>query len=147
SRVFPMDAATSVTVTQDAAGRWHVSILCTDQAEALPQTGNAIGVDLGVTDALVLSDGRRLNPDDDFNVQHKQARVVKYQRRLAKKTRGSKNYGRVKTKLATAHSALTDARRDWLHKTTTQLVQDYDVIVIEDLNVAGMTRSAKGTAD
>lgn len=147
SRDFPAETATSVTVTRDAAGRWHVSILCTDHIETLQATGTAVGVDLGVTDALVLSDGRRLNPEDDFNISAKQAKVVKYQRRLAKKTRGSKNYGRAKTKLATAHAALTDARRDWLHKTTTTLVRDHDVIVIEDLNVAGMTRSAKGTAD
>lgn len=147
SRDFPMGAATSVTVTQDATGRWHVSILCTDQVDALPATGKAVGVDLGVTDALVLSNGRRLNPEDDFNVCAKQAKVVKYQRRLAKKTRGSINYGRAKTKLAKAHAALSDARRDWLHKITTSLVQDHDVIVIEDLNVAGMTRSAKNTID
>jgi putative transposase len=146
SREFPMETATSVTVTQDAAGRWHVSILCTDQVEALPATGTAVGVDLGVADALVLSDGRRLNPEDDFNIRAKQDKVVKYQRRLAKKTRDSNNYGRAKTKLAKAHATLTDARRDWLHKTTTDLVRYYDVIVIEDLNVAGMTRSAKGTA-
>lgn len=145
SRDFPADTATSVTVTCDAAGRWHVSILCTDQVQALPATGAAVGVDLGVSDALVLSDGSRLNPDDDYDVHRKQAKVVKYQRRLAKKTRGSTNYGRAKTKLAQAHAALTDARRDWLHKTTTSLVRSYDVIAIEDLNVAGMTRSAKGT--
>jgi putative transposase len=145
SRDFPMETATSVAVTQDAAGRWHVSILCTDQVESLPATGTAVGVDLGVTDALVLSNGHRLNPEDDFNIRAKQARVVKYQRRLAKKTRGSANYGRVKTKLAQAHANLSDARHDWLHKTTTSLVRDHDVIVLEDLNVAGMTRSAKGT--
>lgn len=147
SRDVPTETATSVTVTKDAAGRWHISILCTDQVEALSKTQQSVGVDVGVTDALVLSDGRRLNPDDDFDIRAKQARVVIYQRRLAKKTRGSKNYGRAKTKLAQAHAALTDARRDWLHKITTALVRDYDVIAIEDLNVAGMTRSAKGTVE
>lgn len=144
SQDFAVDTASSITITQDPSGRWFVSILCEWQTVELPATQKTVGIDLGVKDAVALSNGDRLNPSDFFDVQKKQKAIVRAQRNLSRKTKGSANRGKAKLKLARAHRRLADAKRDWLHQVTTDLVRDFDVLSIEDLNVAGMTRAAKG---
>ena len=79
-----------------------------------------------------------------FDVKKKQELVNKRQKALSRKTKGSKNRAKARTKLARAHAKLADAKRDWLHKVTTRMVEDFDVVCIEDLNVRGMTSSATG---
>ena len=142
----PVDLATvsSATVTRDKAGRWFISLLAAETVTSKPVTGRTVGIDLGVKDALVTSTGSRHNPSDLFDVKKKQELVNKRQKNLSRKTKGSKNRAKARTKLARAHAKLADAKRDWLHKVTTRLVEDFDVICIEDLNVRGMTASAKG---
>ncbi|MGV0869369.1 RNA-guided endonuclease InsQ/TnpB family protein [Corynebacterium kalidii] len=147
SREFDSGSASTVTVTQDRAGRWFVSVLCESEVESLPTVNRSVGIDLGVKDAVVLSDGRRLNPTDSYDVRRKQRKVEQCQKRVAKKAMGSNNRAKARTKLARATAALADARRDWLHKTTTALVEEFDTLCIEDLNVAGMTSSARGTME
>ena len=142
----PVDLATvsSATVTRDKAGRWFISLLATETVTPKPIKGRTVGIDLGVKDALVTSTGSRHNPSDLFDVKKKQELVNKRQKELSRKTKGSKNRAKARTKLARAHSKLADAKRDWLHKVTTRLVEDFDVICIEDLSVRGMTASATG---
>ena len=144
SRDFDKSSISSVTITKDAAGRWFVSCLGEICVEQRRMTGNTVGVDLGVKDTLVLSTGEKCSPRDDRDMEKKLAKVVKYQRRLSKKQVGSKNFTKAKTKLSKAHTQVVDARKDWIHKITTRIVKDFDVVCIEDLNVRGMTRSAKG---
>ena len=144
SRDFDRDIVSTVTITRDRAGRWFVSCLGEAVVERRRLTGNTVGVDLGVKDTIVLSTGQNLSPRDDRDMKKKQAKVVKYQRRLSKKKVGSNNFAKAKTKLSKAHAEVADARRDWVHKTTTKLVRDFDVVCIEDLNVRGMTRSVRG---
>jgi putative transposase len=134
---------TTVVVSRDPDGRWFVT-LQVDQADParLPATGRAVGVDLGLTHVAVLSDGERIaNPK---HMERRELRLKRYQRALARKRKGSANRAKAKRKVARQHAQVRDARRDWLHKTSTDLVRRFDTIVIEDLNVAGMTR--RGTA-
>ncbi|HZK32706.1 MAG TPA: RNA-guided endonuclease TnpB family protein [Corynebacterium sp.] len=145
SRPVDLDAVTSATVTRDRAGRWFISLLAGEVVESKPITGKTVGIDLGVKDAVITSTGARYNPSDTFDVAKKQALVIRRQKALSRKAKGSKNRAKARTKLARAHVQFADAKRDWLHKTTTRLVEDFDVICIEDLNVCGMTASTTGT--
>lgn len=144
SRDFDRDTVSTVTITRDKANRWFVSCLGEVAIEKRRVTGKTVGVDMGVKDTLVLSTGEKLSPRDDRNMKKKLAKVIKYQRRLSKKQIGSKNFAKAKTKLSKAHAEVVDARKDWIHKTTTQLVKDFDIVCIEDLNVRGMTRAVRG---
>ena len=145
SRPVDLAAVSSATVTRDKVGRWFISLLAVETVTPKPIKGRTVGIDLGVKDALVTSTSSRHNPSDMFDVKKKQALVTKRQKELSRKAKGSKNRAKARTKLARAHAKLADAKRDWLHKVTTRLVEDFDVICIEDLNVLGMTASAKGT--
>lgn len=146
--IRPRSTRPAVTISRDVDGRWYASLAVeTDTApEPLPATGRAVGVDLGVKDFAVTSDGERIpNPR---HLERKARNLARYQRRMARKRRGSAN--RAKAKVARAHVKVRDARRDFLHKTTTRLVRDHDVIAIEGLNVRGMTRNrslAKAISD
>lgn len=144
SRPVDLSAVSSATVTCDKAGRWFISLLVAETVTSKPIKGRTVGIDLGVKDALVTSAGSRHNPSDMFDVKKKQALVNKRQKELSRKAKGSKNRAKARTKLARAHAKLADAKRDWLHKITTRMVEDFDVICIEDLNVRGMTASATG---
>ena len=144
SRDFDRDSVSTVTITRDKANRWFVSCLGEVSVGKRHITGKTVGVDMGVKDTLVLSTGEKLSPRDDRDMKKKLAKVDKYQRRLSKKKPGSKNFAKAKTKLGKAHAQVVDARKDWAHKTTTRLVKEFDVVCIEDLNVRGMTRSARG---
>ena len=144
SQDFDRDSVSRVTVIKDNADRWFVSCLGEVTIEKRRVTGKTVGIDMGVKDTIVLSTGKKLSPRDDRDMGKKQAKVIKYQRRLSKKQPGSKNFAKARTKLGKAHAEVVDARNDWIHKITTRIVKDYDVICIEDLNVRGMTHSARG---
>ena len=144
SRSVDLSAVSSATVTLDKVGRWFISLLVAETVTSKPIKGRTVGIDLGVKDALVTSAGSRHNPSDMFDVKKKQALVTKRQKELSRKEKGSKNRAKARTKLARAYAKLADAKRDWLHKVTTRMVEDFDVICIEDLNVRGMTASATG---
>ncbi|MFB4314707.1 RNA-guided endonuclease InsQ/TnpB family protein [Actinomadura sp. 21ATH] len=133
---------TSVTVSRDADGRWYVSLAVdTDDPVPLARTGERVGVDLGIKDFAVTSDGERFaNPR---HLQRKQRNLARYQRRMARKCKGGANRKKAARKVAAAHGKVRRAREDFLHKTTTRLCRRYDVIVIEDLNVTGMVRNRR----
>ncbi|GIH51442.1 putative transposase [Microbispora rosea] len=132
---------TTVTVSRDPSGRWYASLAVEADAdpEPLPCTGSQAGIDLGVTDFVVLSTGEKIpNPR---HLGCKARNLARYQRRMARKQRGSANQAKAKAKVARAHTKVRDARADFLHRISTRLVRDHDLIVIEDLNVKGMVRN------
>ncbi|WP_328511472.1 transposase [Streptomyces mirabilis] len=141
SRPLPEGASPStVTVSQDAAGRWFVSLLCEDPSvKPLPATGQAVGVDVGLDHLLTLSTGEKIaNPRHE---RRDRAALAKQQRRLAKKEKGSANRARARLKVAKIHARIADRRRDSLHKLTTRLVRENQTIVIEDLAVRNMVKN------
>jgi putative transposase len=129
-----------VDVSREPDGRWYVTLTIEASGpEPLPAAGQAVGVDLGVRDFAVTSGGERLaNPR---HLERKVRRLARYQRRLARCVRGSANRAKAAAKIARAHRKVRNARRDFLHRASTRLVRSADVIVIEDLNVAGMVRN------
>ncbi|MFC3892826.1 RNA-guided endonuclease InsQ/TnpB family protein [Lentzea rhizosphaerae] len=131
---------TMVVVSRQPDNRWYVTF-AVDITEPAPTepAGHAVGVDLGLTDLLVTSDGERIaNPR---HLAGKSRNLARYQRRMARCRRGSGNRRKAKAKVARAHRKVRNARQDFLHRTTTALVRSADVIVIEDLSVTNMVRN------
>ena len=126
-----------VIVSREPDGRWYVTFTLEVAAPVpLPETGHAVGVDLGVTDFAVTSDGQRIaNPR---HLERKARSLARYQRRLARCQKGSANRAKAAAKVARAHRKVRDARRDFLHRASTRPGPRPDLIVIEDLNVCGM---------
>ncbi|WP_075738896.1 RNA-guided endonuclease InsQ/TnpB family protein [Streptomyces acidiscabies] len=142
SRPLPEGVSPStVTVSQDAAGRWFVSMLCEDPTVVpLPATGAAVGIDVGLTHLLTLSTGEKIaNPRHE---RRDRARLALAQRRLAKKAKGDgANRHKARREVARIHARIADRRRDHLHKLTTRLVRENQTLVIEDLTVRNMVRN------
>jgi len=140
SRPLPEGAEPSmVTVSRDAAGRWHISILVECPIEALPPAGAVVGIDAGITSLVTLSTGEKVtNPRHE---RRDRARLAKAQRRMAKKQKTSANRAKARVKVARAHARITDRRRDVLHKLSTRLVRENQTVVIEDLSVRNMVRN------
>jgi putative transposase len=140
SRPLPEGAEPStVTVSRDAAGRWHVSLLAECAVSPLPASGEVAGIDAGITSLLTLSTGEKIaNPRHE---RRDRARLAKAQRNLARKAKGSANRAKAKVRVARVHARIADRRRDHLHKLTTRLVRENQAVVIEDLSVANMVRS------
>jgi putative transposase len=130
----------TVTVSRDQSGRWHVVLHVDINAPApLPATGQTVGVDLGLKDFAVLSNGERIAHPK--HMEARERRLKRYQRALARKQRGSCNRMKAKVKVARQHTKVADARRDFLHQASTDLVRRFDAIAIEDLAVGNMVRN------
>ncbi|MFD0214275.1 RNA-guided endonuclease InsQ/TnpB family protein [Streptomyces hirsutus] len=141
SRPLPEGAQPStVTVSQDAAGRWFVSLLCEDSTvRPLPATDTAVGIDVGLDHLLTLSAGEKItNPRHE---RRDRARLARAQRELSRKAKGSANREKARRKVARIHARIADRRRDVLHKLTTRLVRENQTLVIEDLAVRNMVRN------
>lgn len=130
---------TTVTVSKDAAGRFFVSILCDDTVAPKPATAGKIGIDLGLTHFAILSTGEKIAAPNVF--RKNETKLAKLQRRLAKKQKGSKNRAKARLKVARLHARITDARRDFLHKLSTRLINENQVIATETLAVNNMQRN------
>jgi putative transposase len=133
---------TSVTVARDPAGRWFVTFhVDAVGPEPLPAAGQDVGVDVGLKDFAVLSTGEKVPHPRDWERHERQ--LKRYQRRLARCLRGSRNRAKAARKVARSHAKITDARRDFLHKASTRLIRENDLIAVEDLNVSGMVRNRR----
>ncbi|GLY79988.1 RNA-guided endonuclease InsQ/TnpB family protein [Actinoallomurus iriomotensis] len=142
SRPLPQGAKPStVTVSQDSAGRWFVSLLCEDPGvQPLPAGGDAVGIDAGLEHLLTLSTSEKIT-----NPRHERpdrARLARAQRDLSRKAKGEgSNRARARRRIARIHARIADRRRDSLHKLTTRLVRENQTIVIEDLTVKNMLKN------
>ncbi|WP_406488928.1 RNA-guided endonuclease InsQ/TnpB family protein [Streptomyces phaeochromogenes] len=132
----------TVTVSQDSAGRWFVSMLCDDPGvKPLAATDTAVGIDAGLDHLLTLSTGEKIaNPRHE---RKDRTRLAKAQRKLANKAEGSANRDKARRKVAKIHARIADRRRDHLHKITTRLVRENQTLVIEDLAVRNMVKNRK----
>jgi len=140
SRSLPKGATpTTVTVSRDTAGRYFVSMLCDDTVSAKRKTKGRVGVDLGLTHFAILSTGEKIAAPNTF--RRNEAKLSKLQRRLAKKTRGSARRAKAKLKVARLHAKIADSRRDFLHKLSTRLINENQVIAVESLSVSNMQKN------
>ncbi|MEC5212409.1 putative transposase [Polaromonas sp. CG_9.5] len=126
-----------------SAGKWYVSIQTEREVEQpVPTASTAIGIDLGLTRFATLSDGTFVAPLNSFK-KHEQ-RLARYQRRMSRKVKFSKNWHKAKRKVQNTYTRIGDARRDYLHKTSTTISQNHAMVCIEDLRVRNMSKSAAG---
>ena len=149
SRTIPRAAkVTTVTVSKDAAGRYFVSMLCDDAVEPKAEAAGKVGIDLGLTHFAILSTGEKVAAPNTFR-KH-EAKLAKLQRRLAKKQKGSARRAKAKRKVARLHAKVADARKDFLHKLSTRLINENQVIAVESLSVSNMQKNrclSKSIAD
>ena len=142
SRPLPEGVRPStVTVSQDAAGRWFVSLLCEDPwVVPLPANGAAVGIDAGLEYLLTLSTGEKItNPKHE---RRDRRRLARAQRELSRKAKGDgKNRAKARVKVARAYARIGDRRRDHLHQLTTRLVRETQTLVIEDLTIRNMVKN------
>ncbi|MFC9906029.1 RNA-guided endonuclease TnpB family protein, partial [Rhodococcus sp. NPDC127593] len=122
-----------------ARGQYHLSILVEDTITEPPSTDRVVGLDAGITSLYTLSTGEKIT-----NPRHERTdreRLAKAQRELAKKQKGSRNRAKARLKVAKIHGRIADRRRDYLHKLSTRLVRENQVIAIEDLSVRNMVKN------
>ena len=142
SRELPIGAEPStITVKLSPSGRWTASILVEAEIEALPESPNKIGIDLGITSLIALSNGDKVANPKSFKA--KRAKLRRVQKALSRKKKGSKNRHKARLKVAKVHAQISDARNDFLHKLTTQLVRENQTIAVEDLAVKNMVKNHK----
>jgi putative transposase len=146
SRTLP-SAPSSVTIIKDAAGRCFASFVVQSTEEALPPSDSEVGIDLGLTHFAVLSDGTKVAAPKFLRRAARKLRRL--QQDLSRKTKGSNNRKKAVVKVARAHARVTDTRRDWQHKLSTQIIRDNQAVYVEDLCVVGLgrTRLAKSVHD
>ena len=132
----------SATISK-RGGKWFVSVAVEIQKAVIPtkKTGKSVGVDLGITDLLVLSDGTKIKAPKPLQANLKKLRTLN--KALSRTKKGSKNREKAKTKLSRLHYKIRCIRQDSLHQITTNLVNEFDVIAIEDLNVKGMVKNRR----
>jgi len=149
SRPLPKDARpTTITVTKDTAGRYFVSFLVEEDFKPLDVTPQTVGIDLGLHDTVTLSTGEKVGNEKFFSKDEK--RLATLQRRLARKQNGSKNRAKAKLAVASVHARIADRRLDFLHKLTTRLIHENQVLCVESLSVKQMLKNhclAKAIAD
>ena len=112
----------SVTVTRDAANRCHISILVDETAAPLPIADAQVGLDLGLTHAVILSTGEKV--ENPKFLRREEKRLAIAQQRLSKKQKGSKNRAKARVKVARIHARIADRRNDFTHKLTTRLIHE-----------------------
>jgi putative transposase len=147
SRALPSQPST-VTVVKDSAGRYFASfVIETGPGEALPETMDEVGIDLGLTHFAVMSDGRRISSPRFLRRAEK--KLKRTQQALSRKEKGSANRAKARLKVARAHAEVADARREFHHRLSTQLIRENQAISVEDLCVKGLarTRLAKSVHD
>ncbi|MFD8308565.1 RNA-guided endonuclease InsQ/TnpB family protein [Streptomyces sp. NPDC059690] len=142
SRPLPEGAEpTTVSVSRDAAGRWFVSLLCEDTVTAAPATNAAVGLDAGITSLVTLSTGEKVaNPRHE---RQDRARLARAERELSRKAKGSANRAKARRRVARVHARIADRRRDFLHKLTSRIVHENQVVVIEDLTVRNLLKNGR----
>ena len=136
----------NVTVREEADG-WYVSIQCEFELKpeiSIPDIDTAVGIDMGVKRFLTLSDGNFINNLEE-KLKPLENKIALLQKRIKHKVKGSNNIKKAYLKLTLLHKRKADIRNDFLHQVSTLLVKNHDVIVIEDLKVRNMSKSAKGS--
>jgi putative transposase len=141
-RLIPDDTnIRSITVSKTPTGKYYVSILINQELNPMPSTGKVVGIDLGIKDLMVLSNGQVINNPKWF--RENQSKLKKAQKHLSRKTKGSNRYNKQRIKVAKIHEKITNTRSYFLHNLSTALVKTFDIISLEDLNVSGLLKSRK----
>ena len=132
----------SATISQNPSGKYFVSLCCTDvEIDPLPSTGAVVGLDMGLKAFAITSDGMEY-PNHKY-LSKGLRKLARLQRQLSRKSKGSNRREKARVKVARLQEHIANQRKDALHKLSTQLVQDYDLIAIEDLAPKNMVKNHK----
>ncbi|WP_293155501.1 MULTISPECIES: RNA-guided endonuclease TnpB family protein [unclassified Microcoleus] len=142
SRTLPEGARPStITVKLAPSGRWSISLLVDVEIEALVKTNSQVGIDLGITSLVALSNGEKIVNPKGFQAKYR--KLKRAQKALSRKQKGSNNRHKARRKVARVHQEIADTRKDNLHKLTTRLVRENQAIAVEDLAVKNMVKNRK----
>ena len=131
----------SCTITKTPANNYYISILVEEEIKQLPKTDTKIGIDLGIKDFAITSNGDIYKNPKWLRKSEK--RLTKLQKDLSRKEKGSRNRNKARLKVALLHEKITNQRQDYLHKLSSKLINENQVMVIEDLRVSNMLKNRK----
>ena len=138
----------SAAVSQVPSGKYYVSLLVETEHEELQHTNHSIGLDLGIKDLCITSDGKKyINPQ---MIRKHEKKLVKLQRQLVHKEKRSQNYDKTRKRIALCHEKIRNTRKDYLHKISHEIISENQVIVSEDLQIKNMVKNhhlAKSISD
>ena len=135
------DKISSITLTKLPSNQFYLSVLIDKPNEIRPANNNAVGIDLGIKDFVITSDGEVFN-----NLHFKKSKsdkIKRLQRQLSRKQKGSNNRNKARIRLAKAYKKINDKKQHYLHQVSNTLINENQVICMEDLNVKGMLRNHK----
>lgn len=138
SREIPEDAVIKSLTVKKTVNGWYACFAVDVQAEPLPHSDLAVGIDVGIENLAALSDGTMIQNPRFY--ENSQAELRRAQRRVARRKKGSHRRAKAVVLLQKVHKRIANRRLDWTHKVTTMLVRKYGTIVIENLNVKGLAR-------
>lgn len=143
-KLIPQGRILNATISQEPNGHYYISLCCTDvEVQQFSKTEKNIGIDLGIADFAILSDGTKIKNPRYYERSEK--KLAKLQRELSRKTIGGSNWNKARIKVANLQKHISNQRKDFLQKLTTQLVKDYDIICIEDLDVSELKETDNTT--
>ncbi len=131
----------SATISKTPSNQYYISILVDTENIKLPKNDNKIGIDLGLKEFAICSNGDRF--ENPKNLRKSEKRLTKLQKDLSRKQKGSKNRYKARLKVAKLHQKIANKRKDFLHKLSTKIISENQVIVLEDLKVKNMMQNHK----
>lgn len=141
---IPQGRILNATVSQEPNGHYYCSLCCTDvEMPQYQKTNQSIGIDLGIADFAIYSDGNRTENPKFY--EKSEQKLAKLQRELSRKTIGSSNWNKARIKVAKLQKHISNQRNDFLQKLTTEIIKAYDVICLEDLDVRSMKETENTT--
>ena len=142
NKLIPQGRILNATVSQEPSGKYYVSICCTDvDITTLENTNNYIGLDLGIKEFCITSDGEMI--ENPKYLKKSLDKLAKLQRELSRKSKGSSNRNKARIKVARLQEHITNQRKDFLHKLSTKIIRNNDIVCIEDLQVKNMIKNHK----
>ena len=131
----------NATVRRNPSGKYFVYILVETEVQPLEKTGSSVGIDVGLKDFAILSDGTKY--ENPKWLRKSEKKLAKEQRILSRRKKGGSNWDKQRVKVARIHEKITNARTDYLQKISTEIIKNHDVIGIEDLKVSNMLKNHK----
>lgn len=132
----------NATISQVPSGKYYISLCCTDvEIEKFEKTGNSVGLDLGIKDFAISSNGDKY--DNPKYLEKSLDKLKKLQREMSRKTSGGSNWNKSRIKVARLQEKISNQRKDYLHKVSTEIIKDNDIICIETLRVSNMLKNRK----
>lgn len=142
NKLAPQGRILNATISQEPSGKYFVSLCCTDvNIQELKRVNNRIGIDLGIKEFVITSDGEMI--ENPKFLRKSEEKLAREQRKLSKMQKGSKNRNKQRVVVARLHEKIANQRKDFLHKTSTRLINENQIICLEDLKVKNMLKNHK----